>query len=106
SRPQAEPRLRQLLRPLEHPYVVLGNHDFARSRDPFSLPAGVEELERGTLLADESTVVELRGRRVELAGVDPRSWLDLRPSGFPSSDADLRILLCHFPRALDFVPAG
>lgn len=106
SRPQAEPRLRALLRPLEHPYVVLGNHDFARSRDPFSVPAGVEELERGTLLADASVVVELRSRRVELGGVDPRSWLDLRPSEFPRSDADLRILLCHFPTVLDTVESG
>ena len=106
SRPQAEPRLRELMRPLEHPYVVLGNHDFARSRDPFSLPAGVEELERGTLLADTSVVTELRGRRVELGGVDPRSWLDQRPSDFPPSDADLRILLCHFPTVLDTVEPG
>ena len=29
-----------------------------------------------------------------------------RRSGFGDSDADLRILLCHFPRALDFVPRG
>jgi predicted MPP superfamily phosphohydrolase len=106
SRPHAEERLRELLRRIEHPYVVLGNHDFARSRDPFSLPAGIERLERGTLLADASTEVELRGRRVELAGVDPRSWMDRRPSGFPGSDADLRILLCHFPDVLDRVEPG
>jgi predicted MPP superfamily phosphohydrolase len=29
-----------------------------------------------------------------------------RRSGFGASDADLRILLCHFPRALDFVEPG
>ena len=42
----------------------------------------------------------------EVAGVDPRSWLSKRRSGFPDSDADLRILLCHFPRALDTVEPG
>jgi predicted MPP superfamily phosphohydrolase len=58
------------------------------------------------LLFDRSVEVELRGRRVELAGVDPRSWLSYRPSGFGPSNADLRILLCHFPRAIDFVERG
>jgi predicted MPP superfamily phosphohydrolase len=38
--------------------------------------------------------------------VDPRSWLAKRPSGLGESDAALRILLCHFPEALDRVPAG
>ncbi len=85
---------------------MLGNHDFARSRDPFSAPASIERLEGGTVLANDSVEVELRGRRVELAGVDPRSWLDRRRSGFGGSDADLRILLCHFPRVLDYVEPG
>jgi predicted MPP superfamily phosphohydrolase len=48
----------------------------------------------------------VNGRRVELAGVDPRTWLAKRPSGFSPSGADLRILLCHFPRALDTVRPG
>jgi uncharacterized protein len=106
SRPRGAPRLRELLRRLGRPYVVLGNHDWALSRDPFSRPAALERLEAGTLLADEHVEVELRGRTVELAGVDPRSWLGRRRSELPGSDADLRILLCHFPRALDVVPPG
>lgn len=106
SRPRAESKLRELLARLEHPYVVLGNHDYARSRDPFSQPAVLAGLENGTVLADTSVEVELRGRRVELAGVDPRSWLDALPSGFGPSDADLRLLLCHFPRVLDHVEPG
>src|SRR5690348_17515991 len=36
SRPRGESRLRSLLERLGHPYVVLGNHDLALSRDPFS----------------------------------------------------------------------
>jgi uncharacterized protein len=106
SRPHAERQLLELLDRLAHPYVVLGNHDRALSRDPFSRPVQLGRLEHGTLLLDSSVEVELRGRRIELAGVDPRSWLGRRPSGFSDSDADLRILLCHFPTALDRVPAG
>jgi predicted MPP superfamily phosphohydrolase len=55
---------------------------------------------------DNAEVVELRGKRIEVAGVDARSWLRKRPSDFDDPDADLRILLCHFPRALDTVPPG
>ncbi|MFL6017710.1 MAG: metallophosphoesterase, partial [Gaiellaceae bacterium] len=106
SRPRAERRLLELLARLEHPYVVLGNHDFALSRDPFSKPVELLRLDHGTLLADNAVEIQVRGRRVELAGVDPRSWLRKQRSGFANSDADLRILLCHFPRALDHVARG
>jgi predicted MPP superfamily phosphohydrolase len=58
------------------------------------------------MLIDTAAVVELRGRRIELAGVDPRSWLQKRSSDFTDHHADLRILLCHFPRALETVPPG
>jgi predicted MPP superfamily phosphohydrolase len=107
SRGRAERRLNELLGQLgQEPYVVLGNHDFAISRDPFSEPVQLGKLEHGKLLTDTAVEVELRGKRVELAGVDPRSWLAHRSSGFRPSTADLRILLCHFPRALDFVDEG
>ncbi len=106
SRRRGERLLRELLGRLGRPYVVLGNHDFALGRDPFSQPVELEELEPARLLLDESVEVELRGRRVELAGVDPRSWMARRPSGFPPPSADLRILLCHFPDAIDRVEPG
>jgi predicted MPP superfamily phosphohydrolase len=107
SRPRAERRLMALLARLGHPYVVLGNHDYALTRDPFSKPVDLLRLAHGTLLADETVELELRGRRVELAGVDARSWMRRRRSGFETeSDADLRVLLCHFPRALDYVRPG
>jgi predicted MPP superfamily phosphohydrolase len=106
SRPRAEEQLRRLLERLGTAYVVLGNHDHAWSRDPFSQPVDFGDLRPARLLSDASVEVELRGRRVEIAGVDPRSWLSKRRSGFPPSDADLRILLCHFPRALDTVEPG
>jgi predicted MPP superfamily phosphohydrolase len=106
SRPRGERKLLALLSRLPHPYVVLGNHDHAISRDPFSRPVELGRLEHGTMLVDTAVEVELRGRRVELAGVDPRTWLAKRRSGFAPSDADLRVLLCHFPRALDTVEPG
>ena len=106
SRPRAEGQLLALLAKLQHPYVVLGNHDHAISRDPFSRPVQLGRLEHGTLLLDTAAEVEERGQRVEIAGVDPRTWLERRSSGFPESHAGLRILLCHFPRALETVPRG
>jgi uncharacterized protein len=106
SRPGGAAELEDLLTRLGHPYVVLGNHDLDVSRDPFSRPTELSSLPAGTLLADSTEEVELRGLRVQLAGVDPRSWLARRGSGFGDSDAPLRILLCHFPTALDRVPDG
>jgi uncharacterized protein len=85
------------------PYVVLGNHDFAISRDPFSQRVQIVDLPRGRLLADESVELELRGVVVEVAGVDPRSWLGKRPIGLGPSGAPFRLLLCHFPSVLDCV---
>jgi predicted MPP superfamily phosphohydrolase len=102
SRPGGRPLLEDVLERLPHPYVVLGNHDHAHSRDPFSRPVQLDRLPNGTLLFDESVIVG----DVELGGVDPRSWLAHRRSGFVESDAKLRILLCHFPLALDTVPPG
>ena len=106
SRPGGASQLESLLTRLGRPYVVLGNHDLDISRDPFSRPAELRSLPAGRLLADSAEDVELRGVRVQLAGVDPRSWLARRGSGFGDSDAPLRILLCHFPTALDRVPEG
>jgi predicted MPP superfamily phosphohydrolase len=106
SRASAQPRLRELVARLGEPWIVLGNHDYAWSRDPFSQPVVLRDLSPGRLLKDESVELEVRGLRVEIAGVDPLSWLRRRSSRFPPSDADLRILLCHFPRALDHVEPG
>jgi uncharacterized protein len=106
SRPAGEPLLRRLLGRLDRPFLVLGNHDLAVSRDPFSRPVELRAPANGSLLEDESVELELRGRSVELAGVDPRSWLVKRSSRFGESAADFRILLCHFPEALTRVPDG
>lgn len=106
SRPGGEAGLHSLLERLGHPYVVLGNHDLAQSRDPFSRPVELAALASGTLLENESVEVDVRGATVELAGVDPRGWRRRRPLGFPPSTATLRILLCHFPDAIERVDDG
>jgi uncharacterized protein len=108
SRPAGEARLRALLARLPRCYAVLGNHDFAHSRDPFSHPVELFDLEPATLLGDESRTVELRGRTVQIVGVDPRSYRHKRahPERLADPDADLRILLCHYPDVVDRVPPG
>ena len=97
-----------LLDRLPGSFAVLGNHDFAMSRDPFSKSSALTELGSTTLLADEARTVELRGRRVQVVGVDPRSYRKgmARPERLADPDADLRILLCHFPNVIDKLPAG
>jgi predicted MPP superfamily phosphohydrolase len=108
SRRAGEARLRSLLARLPRCYAVLGNHDFASTRDPFSRPVELHELEPATLLADDSRTIELRGRTVQIVGVDPRSYRRrlARPERFADPGADLRILLCHFPDVVDRLPAG
>lgn len=84
------------LRPRHGTYVVLGNHDVASTRDPFSRPADLGGVDAAVLLVHESVVVEHGGRQVQVAGGDPRRHRE--PHG-PLADprADLRILLVHFP---------
>ena len=94
--------LERLLRDLGRCYVVLGNHDFANSRDPFSQrvdPAAIAALPAVVLLGDAAVEVELRGQRVQIVGVDPQTYAARRaaPDELADPGADLRILLCHFP---------
>jgi uncharacterized protein len=108
SRRAGEARLRSLLARMPRCYAVLGNHDYALTRDPFSRPVELDDLAPATLLADDARTVELRGRKVQIVGVDPRSYRRrlARPERFADPEADLRILLCHFPDVVDRVPAG
>ena len=108
SRPRGEQRLRALVERLPSCYAVLGNHDFALGHDPFSRPAPVTELGKATLLRDEARTVELRGHRVQIVGVDARSYMAGRASPRRLADpgASLRILLCHFPAVVDRLEPG
>jgi len=102
SRRRGMPALERLLRLLRPCFVVLGNHDFADSRDPFSQridPVAIAALEGVPLLSDEAVEIELRGRRVQVVGVDPRTYArrQAQPGEVADATADLRVLLCHFP---------
>lgn len=102
SRRAGLPDLERLLQALGPCFVVLGNHDLADSRDPFSERidfTALAGLEEATLLGDEAVEIEVRGKRVQLVGVDPRTYAARRsdPASLADRDAPLRILLCHFP---------
>ena len=92
-------------------FAIFGNHDFAISRDPFADRSPPLDLTPARLLSDEGATVELRGKRIYIAGADPRSrWGRGRPQpdqfAVSRNDADLRILLLHYPRLVDRVPPG
>jgi predicted MPP superfamily phosphohydrolase len=110
TRAEGEPLLRHLAERLPEPsFAILGNHDFAISRDPFSDRSPIRELEPVLLLSDEGVTINVRGRRIYIAGADPRSrWSTKRKQvadlAVPRSEADLRILLVHYPRLVDQLP--
>jgi uncharacterized protein len=111
TRRSGEPLLRRVVAALPNCYAILGNHDLAISRDPFVERTLLCELEPATLLSDEGVTIELRGRRVYIAGADPRSrWVRARKQpgdlAVPRDEADLRILIAHYPRLIDQLPPG
>jgi predicted MPP superfamily phosphohydrolase len=101
SRKRGERTLRgalDRLRPRHGTYAVLGNHDVAATRDPFSAPADLTGLEEqgARLLEHEAATFDVAGHTVQVAGADPRRRRKgLRELADPA--ADLRILLVHFP---------
>ena len=109
TRSSGESRLRELVRRLPRCYAILGNHDLAISRDPFAQRTLLRELEPATLLSDEGVTIDVRGRRVYIAGADPRSrWVSTRRQpadlAVPRGEADLRILIAHYPRLIEELP--
>ena len=108
SHPRGEPLLRALLPRLGRPYVVLGNHDVATTRDPFSRQAELDDLAEAELLSDRAVVHEFRGERVAIVGVDPASYRNrtANPGALVERDASLRILLCHFPAVVPSIQPG
>ena len=109
SHPRGVPLLTRLLGTLDHPFVVLGNHDVAVTRDPFSRAAELDGLEGvAILLRTEAVVVEHAGCRVQIVGTDAESYPKgtARPWKLVDPAADLRILLCHFPDVDRKLPPG
>ncbi len=90
-------------------FAVLGNHDIGSAHDPFADHRIVVDLD-GTgirLLTDAVVVRRLRGRTVAVAGIAPRSYTRRKADGSGiTTDADLRILACHYPHVFDRVRPG
>jgi predicted MPP superfamily phosphohydrolase len=107
THPRGEARLRELVARLPQPTLaILGNHDVAISRDPQARASDLRDLEPARLLRDEGVRLELRGRTVWVAGTHPRLIARRRPKVDPNAlarDADLRVLLCHYPRVVGFL---
>lgn len=108
SHPRGEPRLRSLLAELDRPFVVLGNHDVAVTRDPFSRAAELRDLEHAVLLRDGAETVAVRGVRVEVVGVDPETYRDQVAESvlLEEPHSAFRLLLCHFPGIVRKIPAA
>ena len=113
SHARGEPALRRFVARLRAPHGVwatLGNHDVADTRDPFSSSVYVDDLsaEGASLLRDEARTVEIEGVRVQIAGVDPRTYAArrCRPEELADEAVRFRILLSHFPEVVDSLPDG
>lgn len=108
SRMRGERTLRRelaRLRPRHGTYLVYGNHDVGVTSDPFSNAREAKELDRAgaRVLGDEAVSFDVDGTLVQVAGVDPRTYMArrARPEELADPRAGLRILLCHFPRVVD-----
>ncbi len=108
SHPRGEPLLRELLSRLGRPYVVLGNHDVAITKDPFARAAELDDLRDAVLLRDESVEATVRGVRIQIVGVAPESYVARTANPWPLADASagFRLLLCHFPGIVRRPPNG
>jgi predicted MPP superfamily phosphohydrolase len=110
THPRGEPRLRELAARLPLPaFAVLGNHDVAVSRDPQARASNLRDLRPATLLSDDGVLLDLHGKSVWIAGTHPRLSARGKPKLDPntlSRDADLRILLSHYPRVFDRIEPG
>jgi uncharacterized protein len=93
------------LHPRHGTFAILGNHDIASTRDPFSRPADLTGLQEATLLEHGSETVLVGDRTVQVAGGDPARFQE--PHGpLVDPDADLRILLGHFPDVVNWLVPG
>ena len=73
---------------------MLGNHDVAVTRDPFSRAAELDDLGQARLLGDRAESVSLRGEAVTVVGVDPESYRSKRASPHGLGTAALRSGSC------------
>jgi uncharacterized protein len=120
SRRRGEPQLESAIASLDPRlgvFAVLGNHDVEVTRDPFSQPtdASVVEKSGAVLLENDSVLHTVNGKTVQIVGGDQSLGLHWSlVAQLADPEADLRILLFHFPDvvrhllpgAFDLVLAG
>jgi uncharacterized protein len=112
SRRRGEPQLEAAMASLDPRlgvFAVLGNHDVEVTRDPFSQPtdASVVEKSGAVLLENDSALRTMNGKTVQVVGGDQSLgpyWS--RVAQLADPEADLRILLFHFPDVVRHLPPG
>jgi len=112
SRRRGEPQLQAAMASLDPRlgvFAVLGNHDVEVTRDPFSQPtdASVVEKSGAVLLQNDSVLRTMNGKTVQVVGGDQNLgpyWS--RVARLADPQADLRILLFHFPDVVRHLPPG
>ena len=90
------------------PFVVLGNHDVAVTRDPFSRAAELNDLDRDAATSGRrgnGDAFVARGSRSPVS-TPPLSGEAMLPDPTIVPTGELRILLCHFPRVVERLPAN
>jgi hypothetical protein len=108
THPRGERRLRDLLGRLPGAFAVLGNHDHGIARDPFAARSAPFDARPARLLVDQAEIVELRGARVQVIGLDPRTVSRRAEIAERLADpaADFRIVLSHYPGVVDVLRPG
>ena len=112
SRRRGEPELEAAMASLDPRlgvFAVLGNHDVEVTRDPFSqsTDASVVEKSGAVLLENDSVLLTTNGKTVQVVGGDQSLgsyWS--RVAQLADPEADLRILLFHFPDVVRHLPPG
>ena len=108
THPRGERRMRGFMERLPGALVVLGNHDHGLARDPLATSSVPFEVRPGRLLVDEAVTVEVRGARVQIIGLDPRTVEERARIARRLADpaADFRIVLSHYPGVVDVLRPG
>ena len=110
TRPAGAERARKLLARIPGAILVLGNHDVGVAKDPL-VERSDHARSRGRRraarrepdLGAPRPARPARRPRPALGAAEARSS---RPARFADPDADLRILLCHFPKIVGRLPPG
>ena len=112
THPRGTDLLLEVLDALDAPlgvYATLGNHDVGEVRDPFSRTGEIPDLRAVgvELLRDDTVRIEHAGASIAVTGIDPHRPRHVPhglPDGWPAADADLHLILAHYPDVFDGAP--